>query len=69
MSILSQHEAGFETEKGIPVVDLREAECPDCKSEGYNTGWGYWKFVCGAEFLSDGEPSKPCGKKSPEQST
>lgn len=43
-------------------IDLRQVKCPDCGSEGFNSGWGYWTFVCGAEILTDGEPSEPCGK-------
>lgn len=56
VSIASQQSAGFKE-----YLDLREVHCPDCGAAGFNTGWGYWHFVCGAEILSDGEPSEPCG--------
>lgn len=29
-------------------IDLRQAGCPDCGSAGFNSGWGYWRFVCGS---------------------
>lgn len=45
------------------LIDRRIAECPDCKSPGMNTCWGYWAFECGAEILSDGEQSEPCGQE------
>lgn len=43
------------------LIDRRIVECPDCGASGMNTCWGYWAFECGAEILSDGEPSEPCG--------
>lgn len=43
------------------LIDRRIVECPDCKAPGMNTCWGYWAFECGAEILSDGEQSEPCG--------
>jgi hypothetical protein len=54
--VASQQSAGFRD-----YIDLREAACPNCEAVGFNAGWGYWAFVCGAEILSDGEPCKPCG--------
>lgn len=62
--IISQQHAGFEDRKGRPVVDLREAKCESCGAPGFNTGWGYWKHECGAEVLSGGEESEPCGAKA-----
>ncbi len=53
--IASQQSAGFKT-----YLDLREVPCRDCGASGFNTGWGYWRHECGAEFLSDGEESEPC---------
>ena len=46
-------------------VDTRIFECPDCKSPGLNTCWGYVAYVCGAEILSEGEVSEPCPKATP----
>lgn len=66
LCVLSQQDAGLKTKGGTPVIDLREAECPDCQSPGYNTGWGHWRFTCGAEILSDGEPSEPCARVAGE---
>lgn len=54
--IVSQQRAGFGD-----VIDLREGRCPDCKAIGFNTGWGYFAYTCGAEILSDGEEGKQCG--------
>jgi hypothetical protein len=51
----SQQSAGFKN-----YIDLREVECPTCEAPGFNTGWGYWRFTCGAETLTCGEPSAPC---------
>ncbi|MCK6440360.1 MAG: hypothetical protein L6Q71_09195 [Planctomycetes bacterium] len=56
--VVSQQRAGFRD-----VVDLRVCRCPDCNSKGFNTGWGYWLFSCGAEILSDGTPGEPCSAK------
>jgi hypothetical protein len=50
----AQRDAGFTFE------DRREEKCPDCKAPGYNTGWGYWAFTCGAEILTCGEIDVPC---------
>ena len=55
--LVNQQAAGFKH-----VIDLREAKCPDCDASGFNTGWGYWQFACGAEILTDGTPSKDCGE-------
>ena len=59
--IHSQQAAGFRE-----AIDLRQVECPDCGSEGFNSGWGYWRFVCGAEVLTDGTPGEPCPKDKPD---
>lgn len=56
--ILSQQSAGFRN-----VVDLREAKCEDCGASGFNSGWGYWLYACGAEVLTDGELGEPCPRK------
>lgn len=53
--VVWQQRAGFGD-----VIDLRQIDCPACHSHGYNTGFGYIKFECGAEMLTDGEDSKPC---------
>jgi hypothetical protein len=57
--VADQQRAGFKS-----YIDLRQASCPDCTAPGFNTGWGFWRFACGAEILSDGEPCEPCGDKS-----
>ncbi len=54
--IAEQQAAGFGD-----YLDLRRPSCQDCGAPGFNTGWGYWRFGCGAEVLSDGEPGEPCG--------
>lgn len=53
-----QRFAGFKS-----VIDIREAQCPDCKAPGFNTGMGVWLFTCGAEILSGGTPDVPCGNE------
>lgn len=50
----SQKNAGFKFE------DRREEPCPLCKAKGFNTGWGYWKYECGAEVLTSGEIDQEC---------
>lgn len=61
--IVMQQGAGFRDKKGNPIVDLRQSHCPGCNAPGFNTGWGVWRFLCGAEVLTgeDGGYSKPCG--------
>lgn len=59
--VAHQQNAGFKT-----YIDLRQAPCQDCGGAGFNTGWGYWLHVCGAEVMSGGEPSAPCGRKPSE---
>lgn len=54
--IVNQQHAGFKN-----TVDLRQATCHDCGAAGFNTGWGFYKFACGAEVTSGGESSEPCG--------
>ncbi|MCP5087904.1 MAG: hypothetical protein GY952_14015 [Rhodobacteraceae bacterium] len=58
--IINQQRAGFKN-----VVDLREELCPDCNAPGFNTGWGFLRFTCGAEILSCGEEAEPCGERHP----
>lgn len=53
--IAEQQHAGFRDH-----LDLRQAACPDCNSPGFNTGWGYWLFVCGTEILTSGDVDKSC---------
>lgn len=65
--VISQHNAGFNDRNGHPLADLREAHCEGCGAPGFNTGWGYWKHTCGAEVLSDGEESEPCGRQEAVQ--
>jgi hypothetical protein len=53
--LAAQKIAGFEQE------DRRTANCPQCGAHGYNTGWGYWAFECGAEALTrSGDIDAPC---------
>lgn len=47
------------------LIDRRVVYCPDCGAGGMNTTWGYWRFTCGAEILTDGEPSVPCPSPAP----
>lgn len=61
--IISQQNAGFKDAKGKPVADMRVLRCANCGAHGYNTGWGYWKFECGAEQMPDGEPSRVCTRR------
>lgn len=51
-----QAKAGFER------PDDRVFQCPSCSSPGFNTGWGYCAFECGAEMLNgeEGEWSTEC---------
>jgi hypothetical protein len=53
--IVSQEKAGF------PAIDDRVVTCPGCKAKGWNTGWGYWAFLCRAEIMPDGDSAEPCG--------
>lgn len=55
--IASQQSAGFKTH-----LDLRQDKCPRCEGPGFNTGWGVYRFVCGAEVLNDeeGDFAAPC---------
>lgn len=54
-AIISQQRAGFKD-----TADIRKFTCYRCKSAGFNTGWGFIAYVCGAEVLSDGEIDKAC---------
>lgn len=62
--IVMQQGAGFRS-----VVDLREEHCPDCGASGFNTGWGVWRFACGAEIHPDGEPATLCPMPAPTELT
>ena len=55
--IANQQKAGFKN-----VIDMREAKCAVCEAPGFNTGWGFFAFTCGAEILNDeeGTPSTSC---------
>ena len=53
--VAMQQSAGFNQ-----VIDTREMKCPLCKAPGFNTGWGYWRFACGAEQMTDGDMSTSC---------
>lgn len=57
--IAHQQSAGFKR-----YLDLRALECPNCRALGFNTGWGAWRFTCGAEVLSDGTSAEPCPKQA-----
>ena len=56
--IATQQAAGFDNR-----LDTREAKCHTCNASGFNTGFGYWQFACGATLLSDGEPDDHCPKE------
>lgn len=43
-------------------LDIREAKCERCGASGFNTGWGYVAFACGAEMLTSGDVDAPCPK-------
>ncbi|API59495.1 hypothetical protein BSL82_15805 [Tardibacter chloracetimidivorans] len=58
--VVHQQNAGFKN-----YIDLRRVECPSCSAAGFNTGWGYWLFACGAEILSDGEVGAGCQHTQP----
>lgn len=53
--IANQQKAGFGA-----YLDVREANCETCGAAGFNTGWGFWNFACGAEVLTCGEGTVPC---------
>lgn len=57
--VAEQQRAGFGT-----TIDLRHFECPSCRGAGFNSGWGFFRFTCGAEILTgdDGDITNPCGK-------
>lgn len=64
--IASQQGAGF-----MDFIDTRTAHCPECGAPGWNTGWGYFRHVCGAEIGGgeDGVFLEPCGATpTPESS-
>lgn len=47
---------------GFARPDDRVFACPSCALPGFNTGWGYCAFECGAEVLNgeEGEWSTEC---------
>jgi hypothetical protein len=53
--VANQQAAGFKN-----VIDLRQLECPNCRMPGFNTGWGFARYACGAEILPDGTESERC---------
>jgi hypothetical protein len=55
--IKAQQDAGFRE-----LIDIRQAECPKCQAPGFNTGWGYLAYTCGAE-LTGGTDFNPCTPK------
>lgn len=59
--VADQQAAGF---KG--VIDLREAKCRCCGASGFNTGFGFWRFACGAEVMPDGDECEPCPTATPQ---
>jgi hypothetical protein len=59
--IAHQQRAGFKN-----YLDLRVVKCPRCDADGFNTGFGFWRFSCGAEILSDGTPGEPCPSQEAE---
>ncbi len=53
-----------QTKANFPHPDARVFRCLECGADGFNTGWGYTKHVCGAEIMPDPEVpefSNPCG--------
>ena len=59
--LASQKSAGFRRK------DRRAVNCPTCSAFGYNTGYGYWAFECGAEILTSGEIDKDCPVITPRK--
>jgi hypothetical protein len=57
--IANQQQAGFKD-----YLDTREIHCETCGASGFNTGWGFFEFACGATLLSDGEGGDPCPKEA-----
>jgi hypothetical protein len=53
-----QQAAGFRN-----YLDLRQFDCPHCAAPGFNSGWGFTIYTCGAEYCSDGSPSVECKKR------
>lgn len=60
-NVVSQRLANFHY-KGEPLVDARRFSCPSCGAAGFNSGWGYCVFTCGAEVTNgeDGEFTAEC---------
>ena len=51
---------------GFAAPDDRVFNCPACQAPGFNTGWGYSSFVCGAEITNgdEAEWSRECAALS-----
>ena len=62
--VAQQQAAGFGT-----YIDIRQGECPECAAPGFNTGWGVWRFTCGAELHGDSGVAEPCGVDSSSKGT
>ena len=60
--IANQQRAGFKD-----YLDTREVHCETCGASGFNTGWGFFEFVCGATLMPD-EGGDPCPKEADLQS-
>ena len=56
--VADQQRAGFKD-----LIDLREVQCPDCGAPGYNTGWGFFSYLCGAEAVGE-DDFKSCKEAS-----
>lgn len=59
MTELQQECIEAQKRAGFPAPDERVVKC-ECGAAGYNTGWGWWAFECGAEIISDGTVCEPC---------
>jgi hypothetical protein len=58
--------AHMQASAGLKKPDVRIFNCPYCNAPGFNTGWGYSAFDCGAEILSDSEVSTECPSQKAE---
>jgi hypothetical protein len=61
---------GFlQAQAGFREPDMGSGACPNCRMIGFNTGWGYTRFACGAEILNGAEPEwdKPCPTPTPAE--
>jgi hypothetical protein len=54
--IANQQKSGFGN-----YLDVREMKCGCCGSSGFNTGWGFFEFACGATQINgDDDGGDPC---------